>query len=108
MKKVFSPPNFAIGLACFAWIIAYYAALVALGDLKPADPNLPADKIRFEQQIQKKDINVKTSLAISIIFAVGPYFLAFKRWKNAKIRFSLSLLICSPYLGAAVYLILTI
>jgi len=107
MKKIISVPNLAVVLACLAWLIAYYSALFALGDPKPADPNSPADIIRFEEQIQEKDMVVKTALVSSIILAVCPYILAFRRWKNARIRYSLSLLICSLFLGSVVYFILT-
>jgi len=107
MKKIVTARNLAILLACLAWLVAYYAALFALGDPKSVDPSSPVDNIRFEKQIQKKDIVVRTALVFSIIFAVSPYILAFRKWREAKIRFTFSLLICSSYLGSAAYYILT-
>jgi len=106
MKKIVTAPNLAILLACLAWLIAYYAALFALGDPKPIDPSSPGDNIRFEKQIQIKDAVVRTALVLSIIFAVSPYILAFREWRRAKIRFTFSLLIGSSYLGSAAYYIL--
>jgi len=107
MKKISSAPNLAVVLACLAWLMAYCAAMIALADPKPAAPNSPADTIRFQEQIQGKDAVVKTGLVLSVISAVIPYILAFRRWKTAKIRYSLSLLICTLYLGLAVYIVLT-
>ncbi len=107
MKKIVSVPNMAILLACLAWLIAFFGASFAIGDPRPADPNSPADIARLEKQIQEKDIVVKTAMVLSVILAVSPYILAFRRWRTARIRFSLALLICTSYLGSAVYFIMT-
>jgi hypothetical protein len=107
MKKIISAPNIAILLACMAWMIAYFAASYAIGDLKRPDPNSPSDVARFEEQVKQKNTIIRTSLVLSIIFTLSPYMLVFRRWRTAKIRFSLALLISTSYLGSALYLILT-
>jgi hypothetical protein len=106
MKKIVSAPNLAILLACLAWLVGYYGALFALGDPKPVDPSSPGDNIRFERLIQEKMMIVRTALGLSVVFAISPYILAFRRWSQAKIRFTFSLLICSSYLGSAGYYVL--
>ena len=103
MKKILSIPNLAILLSCLSWLVLYYGGLYALGDPKPIDPNDPDDRIRFEKQIQKKDIVVRTALILSAVFAIVPYFLALNRWQSAKIRFSISMVISSIYLGSTMY-----
>ena len=107
MNKIFSAPNAAILVACLAWLLAYYAALFALGDPKPVDPDSPADTIRFEKQIKTKNTVVITALVFSIVLSFIPFILSYRRWKNAKIRFSFSLIVSSSYLGIAAYYYLT-
>jgi hypothetical protein len=105
MKKIFSTPNLSILFACLAWFIMYFAALSALGDPKPVDPSIPNDEIRFEKQIEKKDLLVKSAMILSIVFAISPYLLAFRRWGKAKIRFSLSMVISLIFFGMSAYYI---
>jgi uncharacterized membrane protein YhaH (DUF805 family) len=105
MKNIISRPNIAILLACLAWVITYYTALFALGDLKRADPNSSSDVARFEEQVKMKDTVIRISLALSTILAISPNILAFRRWRTARIRLSLALLISTSYLGLDVYYI---